>query len=239
MIYTIDKIVAVLKQKGYIVFEEDTKNFNLNLVGIRKATNVPNSFDDLMNVFWKYNGQWTIRTFPCTTDPGTYWLQHSDNPMGTGILKEGQYKGCWRIGKHQGKYTALVQNAHITCIRDFNKDSVLDFTQPNLTLLTKKELKDVNKTVEWYDKSGKLVWREQTGMFGMNGHRANENGGSVAVDKWSAMCMVLQNRQINNPDNQLVRVFEFDYFMNLCQRKIDNMNGLDFTYTLINEKDFV
>lgn len=46
MTYTIDKIISVLKAKGYPVAEDDTKNYNLNLVGIRSLNNSVNSFDD-------------------------------------------------------------------------------------------------------------------------------------------------------------------------------------------------
>lgn len=210
MTYTIDKIVAVLKAKGYPVAEDDKKNYNLNLVGIRTMNNAVNSFDDLMAVFWKYNSEWTLRVFPCTTDPGLKGLITPQNPSGTAIVKEGYYKDVWHIGMHQGKYKALTQQNPITVIRDFDKDSQLDFN------------------------SGK----EETGIFGINCHRANENGKSIQVDGWSLGCTVLQNRQINNPDNQLVKVFEFDYFMYLCQNKVDNGNGTGFSYSLISSKDF-
>lgn len=210
MTYTIDKIVSVLKVKGYPVNEDDTKPFNLNQVGIRNLTDPKaNTFDDTMTVFWKYNGSWTLRVFPCTTDPGNYWLQNPENIHGTAIVKEGHYKDLWHIGMHQGKYKALVQQNPVTVIRDSNRDAVLDFNSV-----------------------------QETGIFGINCHRANENGQSISNDKWSAGCQVLQNRQINNPDNQSVKVFEFDYFMYLCQKKVDNGNGNGFSYSLISSKDF-
>lgn len=211
MTYTIDKIITVLKSKGYPVIEDDTKPYNLNIVGIRNFIDVkPNSFDDIMAIFWKYQSSWTLRIFPCTTDPGLHGLLNPQNPKGTAIVKEGYYKDLWHIGMHQGKYKALTQKNPITVIRDFDRDAELDFN------------------------SGK----EETGIFGINGHRANENGKSVQIDSWSSGCQVLQNRQINNPDNQLVKVFEFDYFMYLCQKKIDGGNGDGFSYSLISSKDF-
>lgn len=210
MTYTIDKIISVLKAKGYPVAEDDTKNYNLNLVGIRSLNNSVNSFDDLMTVFWRYQNAWTIRIFPCTTDPGLTGLLIPQNPKGTAIVKEGHYKDVWKIGMHQGKYKALTQQNPITVIRDFDKDKELDFN------------------------SGK----EETGVFGINCHRANSNGQSVQIDLWSLGCQVLQNRQINNPDNQIVKVFEFDYFMHLCDKKVENGNGSGFNYSLITSKDF-
>lgn len=209
MTYTVEKIIAVLKAKGYAVFEDDSKNYNLNIVGIRSANNVPNAFDDLFTVFWKFKGEWHLRAFPCTTDPGLYWLKNPMQTLGTAIVKEGQYRGVWQIGLHQGKYKALCQRKPIIIIRDFDRDGELDFN------------------------SG----RETTGIYGINGHRANENGKSIFVDKWSAGCQVLQNREIFNPDNQAVKCFEFDYLMSLCDKSAA-IWGNSFTYTLINEKDF-
>lgn len=210
MKFKVDQIIKVLKGKGHPVFEDDSKPFNLNLVGIRTLDNTVNVFNDWMVVFWKYQGKWTLRFFPCTTDPGLYWLQNPQSKLGTAIVKEGHYKGLWHIGMHQGKYKALTQKSDVIVIRDFDHDTQLD-----------------------YD-SG----RTERGIFGINCHRANENGKSVSVDKWSAGCQVLQNKQIFNPDNQAVRVYEFDYFMNLCEKSKENW-GDSFSYSLINEKDFV
>lgn len=209
MKYKTEQIIAVLKAKGYPVFEKDDKPYNINLVGIRTLDNTVNVFNDWMTVFWKYKGAWTLRFFPCTTDPGLYWLQNPENKLGTAIVKEGHYKGLWHIGMHQGKYKALTQKNPITVIRDYNRDANLDYN------------------------SG----REETGIFGINCHRANSNGKSVLVDKWSAGCMVLQNREILNPDNQAVKCYEFDYFMNLCNKSKENW-GDSFSYSLIHERDF-
>ncbi len=210
MTYTVDKIIAILKSKNYILCDNDDKNYNLNIVGIRSNAGKENVFNDLICVFWKYNGVWTLRSFPATTDPGTYWLNHPENPLGTAIVKEGQYHALWKIGMHQGKYKALVQLSAVTVFRDSDKDSELDLESSNI----------------------------ETGIFGINCHRANENGKSVSVDKWSAGCQVLQNREIFNPENQSVKVFEFDYFMDLCEKAKENW-GDHFSYTLINENDFI
>lgn len=240
MTYTVDKIISVLKSKGYPVSEDDSKDYNLNLVGIRLNNATPNSFDDLFTVFWKYHGNWTYRAFPCTTDPGSTWLLDKEgkgNSAGTAILKEGYWKDMWHLGLHQGKYEALKQCSPVTVIRDFNKDNVLDFYAPDLTKYKKREyLLSTFKTTDWFDNSNKLVWREQTGIFGINGHRANENGQSIVVGSFSAACQVLQNRHVNNPDNQLVKVFEFDYMMYLVKKYFATWRDR-ISYTLINEKD--
>jgi hypothetical protein len=157
----IKDIIRVMTLKGYAVFENDNKPLNLNYVGIRDTSGV-NRFNDWLVIFWKYRGQWSGFWRPGTTDPGTYWLEHPSNPHGTAILKEDQYRGAWKLGKHQGKYDALVQRKEVTVIRDGNKDGVLDLD------------------------SGYL----DVGFFGINHHRANSKNESVQVDRWSAGCQV-------------------------------------------------
>ena len=157
----IKDIIKVMTLKGYKVFESDNKPLNLNYVGIRDTSGV-NSFNDWLVMFWKYRGKWSSFWRPGTTDPGTYWLNNPSNPHGTAILKEDQYRGAWKLGKHQGKYEALVQRKEVAVIRDGNKDGVLDLD------------------------SGYL----DVGFFGINHHRANGKNESVQVDKWSAGCQV-------------------------------------------------
>ncbi len=160
---TLDRIYNALKRKGYMIFEQDDKPFNLNIVGIRNEAGKPNSFDDWVALMWKYKGVWNHIVFEATTDPGLYWLEHPKNPLGTAILKEGQYRGSHAIGLHKG-YKALQQVGKLTVIRDYNKDGVIDYS-------TGKEYTSSN--------------------FGINIHRAVYNGKSLAVNKWSAGCQVL------------------------------------------------
>jgi len=152
-------IIRVMTLKGYKVFESDNKPLNLNYVGIRDTSGV-NKFNDWLVLFWKYKGQWSSFYRPATTDPGTYWLNNPMNVEGTAILKEDQYRGAWKLGKHKG-YDALVQKKEVTVIRDGNKDGILD-----------------------------LAGYEEAGFFGINHHRANAKNESTQVDKWSAGCQV-------------------------------------------------
>lgn len=161
----LEQVIKAMKKKGHVVFERDDKPFNLNLVGIRTATNIPNTFNDWMYIFWKYQKEWHSFKTEITTDPGLYWLKTSGNPLGTFILMEGQYRGMWALGKHKGKYDALVQVKPCKGARDFNRDDYLDF------------------------KSGRV----DEGIFGINQHRSNSVKESVQVDKWSAGCMVTAN----------------------------------------------
>jgi hypothetical protein len=158
-------VIRAMEAKGHKVFRDDTKGFNLNIVGIRNPGGTPNRFDDQIVVFWKFENKWNFKKFKATTDPGLAYLNQPISQFGTAILKEGQYSGAYRIGMHQGKYKALVQAAPLTVIRDFNRDNKLDYS------------------------SGK----EQTGFFGINIHRANASGESTFVNKWSAGCQVFAN----------------------------------------------
>ncbi len=159
------KVYKAMKKLGYTVFESDNKAYNLNIVGIRNNNNVSNSFDDWICLMWKYKGIWGFKKYKATTDPGLFYLNNPLNTLGTAILKEGRYSGAYRLGLHKGKYKALVQNAPLTIIRDFNRDNTLNF------------------------ESGS----QHTGFFGINIHRATASGESVFVNKWSAGCQVFAN----------------------------------------------
>ncbi|MBR9998940.1 MAG: N-acetylmuramoyl-L-alanine amidase [Cyclobacteriaceae bacterium] len=64
------KLIHALERQDYKVFRNDTRPYNLNIVGIRNDNAVPNAFDDEIHVFWKYQNTWNTRTYKITTDPG-------------------------------------------------------------------------------------------------------------------------------------------------------------------------
>lgn len=132
----------------------------------------------------------SISWYTGTTNPGTHWLKNLMNPKGTALLKPGQYKDSWKIGLHRGQYKALVQCRSITVYRDKDLDAIAEETAIT-----------------------------DTGLFGINIHRANPNWASKFIDKWSAGCQVL-----NNPK-------EFGAFMATCESANQNY----FTYTLLKE----
>lgn len=189
----IELLKRSLNSKGYRVFMRPNE---LNIVGIRAASNVPNSFDDTICVFYHDGVNWQFHSYPATTDPGMQYLRQPINGAGTAILKAGQYENCYGIGLHRGLYTALVQVRPVVVIRDFNKDGMLDF------------------------RSGK----EQSGMFGINIHRAEQTGITKRVAGYSAGCQVFANSA------------DFHAFITLClkQRAI---YGNKFTYTLLEQAD--
>lgn len=122
--FSYDNIKKVIEDKGYRFFEGD---YNVNLVGIRIGTKV-NEWDDYFCVLYQVNGRDKIKIYKkFTVDPGYYYLQKKLlNSRGCAIVVPGQYRGLWQIGKHKGKYKALVQKGKIKVYRDKDKDDHLD-----------------------------------------------------------------------------------------------------------------
>lgn len=153
----------ILRRKGYSYF---TKGYyNLNIIGIRKNNNnvITNKYDDILVVIYRTrNGLKTVY-FNITTEPGDYYMRKKlGNPKGTAILVPGQYRGCWKLGKHKGEYEALVQAKPVKVYRDGNKDNVYDMFPQTIN----------------------------EGLFGINIHRSNEGFTRQTVDMYSAGCQV-------------------------------------------------
>jgi len=184
-----------MRAKGYRVFA-NPGGHDLNLVGIRTGDMTSNRFNDWLMAFYWFDGDWTSFGFRATTDPGTYHRLNPEAVKGTAILKPGQYPGAYRIGRHKN-YKALRQVGPLTVYRDANRDDVLDTTG----------------------------MPEDTGLFGINIHRAHELNPSLQVDKWSAGCQVVQD-----PD-------QFQFLLTLCDRAAEKWGG-SFSYTLLTEDDF-
>ena len=164
----ISAIQKAMQLKGHVVFENDSKPFNLNYVGIRDESAV-NTFNDLFVMFWKYKGHWSSVFNVGTTDPGSYYLKNILNAQGAAILAYGQHRGAFTCGYHlQSKYgkakPALVQLKDVDVIRDANRDNVLDLNNPT-----------------------------HTGKFGINHHRAMRDYEVEAIGRHSAGCQVRQN----------------------------------------------
>lgn len=132
----------------------------------------------------------TVTWFTGTTNPGTHWLKNLLNPKGTALLKPNQYIDTWKLDLHQGKYLALCQRKPVTVYRDSDKD---DFAEETAIV--------------------------ETGLFGINIHRANPNLVSQLIGQYSAGCQVL-----NDPK-------DFEYLIKRCQESKQK----DFTYTLLKE----
>lgn len=159
----LQKLRAILKHNGFKLY---TRPYELNIVGLRSASTVPNRFDDEIHVFYKVSPiKWNYHVYKATTDPGTFWLRNPMQPQGTAILAQGQYEHAYEMGLHRGQYTALVQRKSVTVIRDYDRDAMLDFYNSKKT----------------------------KGLYGINIHRANKIGTTKTVDKNSAGCQVFEN----------------------------------------------
>ena len=189
-------LIRTLKSKGYIVYD---KPYQLNIVGRRSDITKPNSFDDWIYIFYQNNdGDWEGWKAKATTDAGTYWLLNPSQSKGTALLKAGQYVDTYQIDRHNGKYFAVTQRLKpVVVIRDYNRNNVLDFN------------------------NGK----EESGMFGINIHRADSTGTRKTIDKYSAGCQVFANAD------------DFNQFMEMAYKQKD-LYGNKFTYTLIDERSY-
>jgi|TARA_R110000787_G_scaffold112513_1_gene221430 hypothetical protein len=171
--YTREQIESTVKLKGYKWFEDhNEKGYDVNIVGVRNSetkNKVTNKFDDCITVSYKKDGEWKFFCFPCTTDPGTHWVENILNKRGVAILKPGQYRGSHKIRKHQNRYEALGQQKPMSVYRDKNLDGIYDLNEETV--------------------------REEN--IGINIHRATKfiNKTSTQVDKWSAGCQVIASNE--------------------------------------------
>lgn len=191
---TRQQLVKAMKNAGHKVFMRG--DYNLNLIGIRSRDTKANTFNDLFCVLFKVAGQEVLLQFACTTDPGTYYRQNPLHELGCAVVKPGQYDGVWELGRHQGKYPALVQVGAITVYREQPANDDMQLT-------------DIT---------------EQTGYFGINAHRASEQGIASKVNRFSAGCQVIQH-----PDEYAMLIS----IVRIAAKK----HGNKFSYTLLTEHD--
>jgi hypothetical protein len=134
MCYTKEQIERAVKSKGYVWFEDsENKSYDVNIVGVRNnhpsvAKKVTNVFDDCLTISFKdTSGNWNFFCWSGTTDPGKKGVQQFHNKKGVARLVPGQYRGVYKIDKHQGKYDALCQRlGNVTVWRDANKDLIFE-----------------------------------------------------------------------------------------------------------------
>jgi hypothetical protein len=134
MCYTREQIEKAVKTKGYTWFEDaSNKTYDVNIVGVRNnhpsiAKKVTNLFDDCLTITYKdESGNWQFYCWMATTDPGKKGVQQFHNKKGVARLVPNQYRGVWKVDKHQGKYDALCQRlGNVTVWRDANKDLIFE-----------------------------------------------------------------------------------------------------------------
>lgn len=134
MSFTREQIERAVKSKGYTWFNDDSnKTYDVNIVGVRNnhpsiAKKVTNVFDDWLTISFKdESGNWQFYCWNATTDPGKKGVQQFHNKKGVARLVPNQYRGTWKIDKHQGKYDALCQRlGEVTVWRDANRDLIFE-----------------------------------------------------------------------------------------------------------------
>lgn len=158
---SLDQVRLAFAAKGHEFFENG--DYNINIIGIRSKDLHSNKFNDLMCVAFKCSETWVFLQFDATTDPGLTHRLKPINSKGVGFLCEGQHRGAFQLGMHQGKYMALVQAKALPVYRDNDRDELLEPDDSKI----------------------------DRGWHGCNIHRANEYRESIQVDTWSAMCQVV------------------------------------------------
>ena len=159
--YNFEKL---FKDKGYAWFTKGS--YNLNIIGVRSNNNkITDKYDDILVVDYNTDNGHKRVCYTITTEPGKYYMQNLCNPKGAAILVPGQYRGCWQIGLHHGKYKALCQRKAVKVYRDNNKDMIYNMTP-----------KSIDK-----------------GIFGINIHRSNKTCICDTIDKYSAGCQVFND----------------------------------------------
>lgn len=171
----IEVFEKIAKTKGYSIFNFNGKHYNLNIWGIRSLDKETRTYNDSMVIFWQdIEGLWHKKIYDITTDPSEQNLLKPINRKGTAILIEGQHRNLWTLGKHKGKYEALVQSHPCTVARDNNKDKVLD----------------IDKSTYEY------------GVFGINCHRASSWKIVDTIGLYSAGCQV--HKDVNRFNNEFM-----------------------------------
>ena len=190
-----EQMKGVLAKHNYCFFDGQ-KPHNVNIIGIRNSEGRPNKFDDAVLVIYRDKSlQWVVDSYQITSDPGHYWLSNPLNVKGTAILCPDQYRGVYKIDKHQGKYDALCQrNGNVTVWRDHDRDLNHDMNDATL----------------------------DTGQFGINIHKAGSS--SVQVNKWSAGCQVFKNGGDFNEFMQVIKVSSKRYSNSFTYTLLESKN---------------
>ncbi len=171
----------------------DGEDHDLNLIGIRSASRIAGSFDDRFICVYREEGLWVQETYQASCDASAEQHRDPSNEKGVAILKAGQYRGVWHLDLHRGKYMALCQRgAAVVVYRDNNGDAVSDHVN------------------------------EESGYFGINGHRAHETRLVDSTKYYSAGCQILRHPA------------DFARLIALCKMQAAKW-GDGFTYTLIEE----
>ena len=127
------------------------------------------------------------------------------NLKGAAILKSGEYKDSYAIGKHRNKYEALVQVKPVTVIRDNDRNAFINYFADT-----------------------------QTGLFGINIHKSTKgknNEDIIGLD--SAGCQVFRNISDFEDMMRMARISRNKYGNSFSYILLDNRDTLKFRNTSI------
>jgi hypothetical protein len=161
---TLNDIIRSAEKLGYKI---DKSPFKLNLIGVRNsnAINQQNFDDQIAYFYYDDKGRLNGKVVPATTDPSTAWLKDPMNTKGAAVLKSGEYKDAYALGKHRNQYEALVQVKPVTVIRDNDRDALINYLAST-----------------------------QTGLFGINIHKSSKGKNNEdIIGRDSAGCQVFRN----------------------------------------------
>jgi hypothetical protein len=152
-------LTKIQEEYGFMVFDDGP--YDLNIIAVRNLENNANQYDDKLHVcYLSEDGHWREDIFQVSTDAGRYWLEKEDYKACAVYAHPQQARGAYQVGKHRGKYEALVQWRPVLYWRDGNKDSKADY--------------------------GGEVFKD---TIGLNIHRSSIHD-SDEVNKYSAGCIV-------------------------------------------------
>ncbi len=159
------EVIKAINRKGYILFEQTNKPYNLNFFAIR---DMGGQWNDQFGLMWKYKTGWAFVPWMGTTDPGAYYLKDPLNVKGTAILPEGQHRGLYGTGKHRGRYK---------CLKPVRKVGVYRIPK-GFTYADIDKLSDLPLDIGWH---------------GTNYHHAHDKVEVAKIGKYSAGCQVAHN----------------------------------------------
>lgn len=165
--FTAPEIINAFRKKGYVLSEIP---FAVNIFGVRLSNDEANTFNDCVGLLWKDgNGNYIIKQYQATTDPGTYYRLHPLNVGGCAVIVPNQYKSVYKLGIHKD-YPAMQQVGNMTYIRDNSKSGL----------------------IHWYYKIAGQ-YKPSVANNATNIHHAYKVGTTKNVDNWSAGCQVFGN----------------------------------------------
>ena len=152
-------VLNAAREEGHKIFENYSKDYNLNIIGVRDPTPELDDFGCRLWAIWNTRAGWQSRDWQITTLPGSYYLQKRLlNWEGCAILAPGQYRGAYKIRLHRGLYKAVCQDRPVRVFRDGDRDDEFD--------LDPAKLRSGNYGINIHQPGTANAWRVYTNSAG-------------------------------------------------------------------------